>query len=511
MVILLALGFVVARLDPELRTWSQVWTFIGEAMLVGGTTVTWIRSRVAGASAVFDRLGSLQASVERSIEDARNADRLTFEAERDRALRTEQEKKAQVEQARLEAEQAAEMERQAREAVREANSQARLGRFIRERTSSADYEKHLGLIAMIHRDFRRLSELMETVKTSGTDPGLPRIDRIILYIDDLDRCHPPEKVVRVLEAIHLLLFFPLFIVVVGVDSRWVSRALYKHYEGMLADEAIVPNDGQAVQRSPAQSQDFLEKIFHVPFWLRRMEPAGVQRMIHSLISGEEIETSPAAGPGATVSAVNQTVGPATRASGVEAGVRPGTIPEDPDRAAAKRVTGEAESGRDAIGESLAAPSESLRITAIELQFMDEVAPLMPRTPRSVKRFVNIYRLYKAALSPPAFARFLGTPERPGNFRAVQVLLALVTGTPHFASRVFQQLQDGGNSSARLSALVKSIPSVDGASLTTLQALREFAQGKNDMEIVTLREVSGLVSRYSLHHMVSSAPGESGLG
>lgn len=32
--------------------------------------------------------------------------------------------------------------------------------------------------------------------------------------------------------------------------------------------------------------------------------------------------------------------------------------------------------------------------------MDAVAPLMPRTPRAVKRFVNIYRLYKAALSTP---------------------------------------------------------------------------------------------------------------
>ena len=31
---------------------------------------------------------------------------------------------------------------------------------------------------------------------------LPQIDRIVLYIDDLDRC-PPARVVQVLEAIHL--------------------------------------------------------------------------------------------------------------------------------------------------------------------------------------------------------------------------------------------------------------------------------------------------------------------
>lgn len=48
------------------------------------------------------------------------------------------------------------------------------------------------------------------------------VERIVLYIDDLDRC-PPKRVVEVLEAVHLLLAFPLFVVVVGVDVRWVSR------------------------------------------------------------------------------------------------------------------------------------------------------------------------------------------------------------------------------------------------------------------------------------------------
>ena len=44
------------------------------------------------------------------------------------------------------------------------------------------------------------------------------IERIVLYIDDLDRC-PPERVVEVLQAVHLLLAFELFVVVVAVDAR----------------------------------------------------------------------------------------------------------------------------------------------------------------------------------------------------------------------------------------------------------------------------------------------------
>ncbi|NVZ67503.1 hypothetical protein HX867_35930, partial [Pseudomonas gingeri] len=60
--------------------------------------------------------------------------------------------------------------------------------------------------------------------------------RIVIYIDDLDRC-PPEKVVDVLQAVHLLLTFPIFVVMVAVDVRWVSNALLKHYPGMMSGES----------------------------------------------------------------------------------------------------------------------------------------------------------------------------------------------------------------------------------------------------------------------------------
>lgn len=63
-------------------------------------------------------------------------------------------------------------------------------------------------------------------------------DRILLYIDDLDRC-PPKKVVEVLQAIHLLLGFPLFVVLVAVDERWVSRALASEYPGLLRENGAL--------------------------------------------------------------------------------------------------------------------------------------------------------------------------------------------------------------------------------------------------------------------------------
>ena len=516
------------HLPPD---WAHLWTVLGEILTGATAIIGWMRSRLASATSVFDRLNGYRTRVARGIEEARNRDRLAYELKREAAVADEQRLIAQLEAARREAQRTAEEERKAREALRDSTSQVRLGKFIRERASSADYEKHLGLIAMIHRDFERLSGMMEKQQKEEGDPDLPRIDRIILYIDDLDRCYPPDKVVKVLEAVHLLLFFPLFVVVVGVDSRWLSRSLHVHYGGMLEDEAITreaekranptgassanSQNVETVARAgapPATSQNFLEKIFQVPFWLRVMGPVAVQRLVHSLISTEELEVAPAvvhqAAAGAVVGAATS---PPVAPSGAANGPVFGTTADNPARATAKQITAEAETARPALGESLEAPAEALKITEPELAFMDKVSPIMPRTPRAVKRFVNIYRLYKAALSPQALSHFLGTPANPGNYRAVQILLALVTGTPLFAERVFEELRNyEGDPTKRLLDLA-NLTGADSAWKTTSDALREFCKDDGNLPLGALKDVSGLVARYSLHNMVIQTPGEAGLG
>jgi hypothetical protein len=519
---------------PTLGAWAHLWAALAELLTAAGASIAWVRSRLAHAGPVFDRLDALQRRIETRIEHARTADRSAYEYAQATAQREEAEARARLEAAEHALAQARKEEAEARERLEQSTSQARLGRFIRERAASADYEKHLGLIAMIHRDFERLSKLMQKAQEVEPDPERRPVDRIILFIDDLDRCHPPQRVVRVLEAVHLLLFFPLFVVVVGVDSRWVSRALYKHYEEMLADESIVATDGQGdrvLSRAPADSQDFLEKIFQVPFWLRRMEPGAVKRMIHDLISVEEIEAiAPEDAPvpidegdEALAGAMQDPESPGQDHADAALEAAP-QGDQDAGRAAAKRAVMEAEADPRTLGEALAAPTETLKISQTELEYMDAVAPLMPRTPRSVKRFVNIYRLYKAALSTPGLAHFLGTPERPGNFRAVQVLLALVTGTPRLAKGVFDQLRGQAlQDDDPLSELVKRLrgdsnnPDTgdegyeDPVWRTTLAALDAFAVAHPEITCADLREVSPLVSRYSVHHMVSAAPGQADLG
>ena len=120
-------------------------------------------------------------------------------------------------------------------------------------------------------------------------PDLPSFERIILYIDDLDRC-PPDKVVEVLQAIHLFLYFPLFVVVVAVDARWVSRSLMVRYKDLLSDDRTAEieigkshtpaADGPA--KRPADAQDYLEKLFQLLYWVRWMDAAASKKFVEGL-------------------------------------------------------------------------------------------------------------------------------------------------------------------------------------------------------------------------------------
>ena len=95
---------------------------------------------------------------------------------------------------------------------------------------------------------------------------------------------------------------------------------------------------------------------------------------------------------------------------------------------------------------------------------------------------------------------------------MQVLLALVTGAPRLAKAVYQQLDGQVGRDKKLSDLVGGIQaSADDTESwrTTRQAL-EHSAGKRDIDLplTELQEVAPLVSRYSVHHMVSATPGAS---
>jgi hypothetical protein len=80
--------------------------------------------------------------------------------------------------------------------------------------------------------------------------------------------------------------------------------------------------------------------------------------------------------------------------------------------------------------------QSLAITQDELEFIEVLTPLLDPTPRTIKRFVNTYRLIKVSLSPTEQFPFIRQHQSQiSNFQIVLFLLAIVTGT-HGISEVF---------------------------------------------------------------------------
>jgi hypothetical protein len=288
----------------------------------------------------------------------------------------------------------------------------RLYDFLVDR--AAGYQKHQGVVGMLHRDFRLLNaQLMAYHSSADPMPGWPAVDRVILYIDDLDRC-PPAKVLEVLEAIHLLLALELFVVVVGVDPRWLQRSLRHQYRDL-----VTSGDPRTDPYLRAMPIEYLEKIFQIPLTLPAMEPLGYARLIASL--------APTAAPAEPTEAQAK-ASPTTRRA---------LTKESPggDRAPARTLL-EVQPGSAASGTR----GQSIDLTQAEVEFAQQLGALV-NSPRAAKRLMNTYRLIRATRHVGSRSRFLGTDGQPGEYHAVLTLLAVAAGYPTMADRLLVALQD----------------------------------------------------------------------
>ncbi|HEX5325132.1 MAG TPA: P-loop NTPase fold protein [Acetobacteraceae bacterium] len=338
---------------------------------------------------------------------------------------------------------------------RAATPLGRLTRFIRDKAADAAYAKHLGLVAMIRKDFELLSACIveaQSIATAGTgvdpeeqsvlrqarkiattlggtvptpgqaapagptdpdpaklDEGLKPYGRIILYIDDLDRC-TTDKVVEVLQAVHLLLAFKLFVVFVAVDYRWVRAALEKAYSGQLR----APPLRRAAQA--ASAADYLEKIFQIPYWVRRLDTNTSKDYLRALIGEAKTKTlvmRPIRQVAAAPPLSEPHAGRPTEAAREKTPSTQAAPPESPINAS--RPAPDAPQGHTS---SQPVPLEPIEITDDEQALMATLAPYAGRTPRQLKRFFNIYRVVKASSSGEKFA-----------WQAVLALLAITTRAP----------------------------------------------------------------------------------
>lgn len=406
-----------------------------------GSCGLWIKTAIQRGNSIIESVETAFAKVEES----RRASDFVVKIESKRIARDEAARRE--EEARCVLQQAESRVREIKAELAELAPGRQLMRFLKERASTDDYRRHLGLVSIVRRDFEELSKLLMRAG-SDRNEGLPHVDRIVLYIDDLDRCRA-ERVVEVLEAVHLLLAFPLFAVVVAVDSRWLRQSLHDHYPRLLAGRNPSPSESNTtpsanatpIPRSmerlqAATPQDYLEKIFQIPFQLQAMERDGFSALIDNLFTkslgqanvGRTETSSSKEDARDPILAGNQSRVVAARES--QAG---GDLEQVSHRSPASPELDEsANQGKSAaVGESSELRPERLQLSEWELADLVQFQPLF-ETPRSVKRFANLYSLVRVGVSAANWESFLGNESGCGEYRIPMLLLSVTSAFPSIA-------------------------------------------------------------------------------
>ena len=303
----------------------------------------------------------------------------------------------------------------------------RLKSFVRQKAAlDGPYRSRQGLVGTIRRDFADLSGLMSDdgeerlralhdadkrqqdgvmaieaeypgalsseelakLRTPATsiDEEARRVDRIILYIDDLDRC-PADTVIEVLQAVHLLMAFPLFVVVVAVDVRWLEGALadrYNQFGGAEGDPVAI---------------EYLEKIFQLVIWTQAFAPQDASDFVRRRFTvwDNTSLSEPAAAEG-VASDVIETLKIAESAAAFP--------PAEP------------------LTEEAVLVSSGLKVTPQEVEFVIKIAGALSTTPRRLLRLTNSYQVARASLPETVTETFVR-----GEYRGFAALLGLAVAWP----------------------------------------------------------------------------------
>jgi HEAT repeat protein/energy-coupling factor transporter ATP-binding protein EcfA2 len=99
--------------------------------------------------------------------------------------------------------------------------------------------------------------------------------RLVVFVDDLDRCLP-EKAIEILETIKLFLEVEGTVFALGMDKAVIERGIEVRYK------SFSPKAG-STDAPPIQGDDYLQKIIQIPFYLPPID----ERDIRGLIDGLE--------------------------------------------------------------------------------------------------------------------------------------------------------------------------------------------------------------------------------
>jgi KAP family P-loop domain len=120
--------------------------------------------------------------------------------------------------------------------------------------------------SLYHAVFRALRQSLAEFVERGRQ-------RIVVFIDDLDRCLPTSAL-QLLESMKLFFDLEGFVFVVGLDREVVQRAVELKYRPLEAAAGAVD--------SPVKGSEYIKKVFQLPFTLPPVSVRQVDEFLASL-------------------------------------------------------------------------------------------------------------------------------------------------------------------------------------------------------------------------------------
>lgn len=235
--------------------------------------------------------------------------------------------------------------------------------FVKQRLEGRTYEDKLGLLHQVKDDLEELSETL--LDQRANDELFPRgKPRILLLIDDLDRC-PPPKVVEVLEAAQLLVKTSLFVVVIAMDVRYVTRALEHEYAGVLTPHG------------EPSGLDYIEKIIQIPYRVRPATASGVKSFLQNQMKpkSDVVEEKPGA--------IQNVIAPA------QSNIRASSASEFQQGEVSREIDLMEQKTKLRI-----LPTDTIYFSKDEYEMMTQCCSVFDVSPRTMKRLVNVFKLFK---------------------------------------------------------------------------------------------------------------------
>ena len=145
--------------------------------------------------------------------------------------------------------------------------------FLKDAIKAEDDEKKYEAVREFRKDFENL------IKKS-------KQGRIVVLIDDLDRCLP-RHIIENLEAIKLFLDVPQTAFVIAADSYIVSNAIKSEYKEIIAAASTVDKEGRT-----ELGKSYMEKFIQLPYKIPALSPKEVETYVTLLFCKSILDKKP---------------------------------------------------------------------------------------------------------------------------------------------------------------------------------------------------------------------------